>query len=236
MNLSIVAKTDTVIKRFTIDSTELDPKEKFNLPKGEKLGINWIRSSPENDHWEFELKSPKGAFFNWYAFQAHVEVNPPVDDGDDTGISSQLRAFLDVIAWTEGTDRNIGDGARTGYNIMFTFARFPSFSDHPRLLQRSGGLVSDAAGRYQFLSTTWDGLGLGSFSPQNQDRGAVKLIQRRGALRLVEAGRIRAALDSLSFEWASLPDSTSVGRYPPQPIIPVRDIESLFVQAGGDLA
>lgn len=237
MDLSLVAKVDTVIKRFTIDSTDLDPKQKFELPQGEKLGINWIRTSPKNDHWEFELKSPKGGFFNWYAFKPHVDVSPPIGgDGDGDGISSQLKAFLDVIAWTEGTDRNIGDGTRTGYDIMFTFAKFTSFTDHPRRLQRSGGLVSDAAGRYQFLSTTWDGLGLSSFAPQNQDRGAVKLIQRRGALNLIEAGRIRSALDSLSFEWASLPDSTGVGRYPPQPIIPVRDIESLFVQAGGILA
>lgn len=236
MDLSLVAKVDTVIKRFTINSTELDPKEKFDLSKGEKIGINWIRSSPKDDHWEFELKSPKGGFFNWYAFKDHVEVNPPIDDGDSTGISPQLRAFLDVIAWTEGTDRSIGDGARTGYDIIFTFARFTDFTDHPRQLKRSGGLVSDAAGRYQFLSTTWDGLRLGDFSPKNQDLGAVKLIQRRGALKLVEAGKIRAALDSLSFEWASLPDSTGRGRYGDQPFFPVSRVENLFIQAGGDLA
>jgi muramidase (phage lysozyme) len=70
---------------------------------------------------------------------------------------------------------------------MFTGARFPDFSDHPRLIQFIPGLASDAAGRYQFLSTTWDGLRLGDFSPkQNQDHGAVELIRQRGALQLIE--------------------------------------------------
>jgi len=241
MASSITAKVDTIIKRFTFDSTELSPNEKFDLPKGEKIGVNWIRSAvKKNDHWEFELQSPKGGFFNWFAFKDHVDVNPPPDTGSITaaGISTQLQAFLDVIACTEGTDRVIGDQSRTGYNIIFTFDTFTDFSDHPRRIRCSGGLCSDAAGRYQFLSTTWDGIaaqiGLNDFSPANQDRGAVELIRRRGALNLVEAGKIRQALDPLSFEWASFPDSNGFGRYG-QPSFGVSDIENLFVQAGGIL-
>ena len=65
---SLLAKVDTAVKRFTIDSTDLEPGEKFNLAKGEKISVNWIRTSPKVGHWEFELKSPKGVFFNWYAF------------------------------------------------------------------------------------------------------------------------------------------------------------------------
>ncbi len=39
---------------------------------------------------------------------------------------------------------------------MFTGTKFTGFEDHPRKLNTSGALTSDAAGAYQFLSTTWD--------------------------------------------------------------------------------
>jgi muramidase (phage lysozyme) len=235
MSTSITALVTTEIKRYTIDSTELAPSEKFDLAKGEKIGVNWIRSAARDDHWEFELKSPKGGFFNWYAFKPHVQVNPPPSPVPGGSASSQVMAMLDVIARTEGTDQSIADGLRTGYDIIFTFDRFTNFSDHPRRLRCSGGLCSDAAGRYQFLSTTWDGLGLPDFQPAQQDRGAIELIRRRGALRLVEAGRITDALQSLSFEWASLPFSGNQGRYG-QPSFPIDQVRRFFTQAGGVLA
>ena len=235
MATSISALVPTVIKRFTIDSTDLDPREKFELAKGEKIGINWIRSAPKEDHWEFELKSPKGGFFNWYAFKPHVQVNPPITAPVGGAASSQVMAMLDVIARTEGTDRSIGDGLRTGYDIIFTFDTFTDFSDHPRRIRCSGGLCSDAAGRYQFLSTTWDMLGFPNFQPAQQDRGAIELIKKRGALNLVEAGRITDALQSLSFEWASLPFRGCEGRYG-QPSFCIDEVKRFFTQAGGVLA
>jgi muramidase (phage lysozyme) len=235
MATSISALVPTVIKRFTIDSTELDPREKFELAKGDKIGVNWIRSAARDDHWEFELKSPKGGFFNWYAFKPHVQVNPPLTPAPDGSASAQVMAMLDAIARTEGTDRSTGDGQRTGYDIIFTFDRFTDFADHPRRIRCSGSLCSDAAGRYQFLSTTWDGLGLPNFQPSQQDLGAIELIRRRRALNLVEAGRITEALQSLSFEWASLPFRGCEGRYG-QPAFCIDEVRRFFTQAGGVLA
>ncbi len=44
--------------------------------------------------------------------------------------------------------------------------------------------TSDAAGRYQFLSSTWrGGMGDAAFSPENQDLGAIKLAERDYAAR-----------------------------------------------------
>jgi muramidase (phage lysozyme) len=234
MGSSILALETTVIKRFTIDSQDLESTQKFELEKGDKISVNWIRTAPRADHWEFELKSPKGGFFNWYAFKEHVQVNPPPAPVSVGSASSQVMAMLDVIARCEGTDRSIGDGLRTGYDIIFTFDRFSDFSDHPRRLRCSGGLCSDAAGRYQFLSTTWDSLGFANFEPKQQDLGAVELIRRRGVLKLVEAGRIREALSSLSYEWASLPFKNCDGRYG-QPTYCMDDVLRFFTQAGGEL-
>lgn len=121
------------------------------------------------------------------------------------------KKWLDLIAWCEGT------AGANGYRMMFTGRLFDSYRDHPRILNRSGGLISDAAGRYQFLSPTWDdckaALKLTDFSPESQDQAALYLIDRRGALILVDGMAVLPALDLLSWEWASLPASDGRGRY-----------------------
>jgi len=111
-----------------------------------------------------------------------------------------------VIKTGEGT---VGDA---GYTTMFTGARFSDTSRHPRQINRSGRLASDAAGAYQFLSTTWDGaknaLGLTDFSPESQEKAGRYLAQKRGInpdavyTTKAELGR---ALDKIAPEWASMP-------------------------------
>lgn len=116
-------------------------------------------------------------------------------------LSPNMKAYLDMLAYAEGTS-----GA-DGYRTIFTGKTFTDMSKHPRDKQCSGSLCSDAAGRYQFLSTTWDGLGLPDFTPSNQDIGAVKLIDQDGALNDVESGNISAAIAKNNTTWASLPGS-----------------------------
>jgi muramidase (phage lysozyme) len=80
---------------------------------------------------------------------------------------------------------------------------------HPHRAVTVGHLTSTAAGAYQFLSGTWDGLVLQfhfeDFAPANQDLGAVALVAQRGALDDVIAGRITDAVQKCRKEWASLP-------------------------------
>lgn len=123
-------------------------------------------------------------------------------------VPSKQRAMLDTIAYTEGTAGSCG---QDGYNTGFAFNCFRSCSTHPSTVWRAGGYSSSAAGRYQFLSSTWKGLGYGSFSPKNQDLGAMKLIERRGVTlptsRPLTATEFTNAMKKLSYEWASLPYS-----------------------------
>jgi muramidase (phage lysozyme) len=121
-------------------------------------------------------------------------------------ISVRECALLSTIAYAEGTDDR--------YNIIFGYETFSSYADHPRRIVCSGGYCSDAAGRYQFLSTTWDGVaarrGLRDFSPANQDRGALDLIRSRGVTWIDQIDTYDEFADAiyrLNLEWASLPGS-----------------------------
>ncbi|WP_290874912.1 glycoside hydrolase family 104 protein [Aquabacterium sp.] len=117
----------------------------------------------------------------------------------------QVRAMLAVIRRGEGT----ADAA--GYSRLFGGASFSGFADHPRQAVSKWGLTSTAAGAYQMLSKVWDEtrdlMGLGSFSPRNQDIAALGRIAARGALPDVLAGNLTAAIKRLNKEWASLPES-----------------------------
>lgn len=113
-----------------------------------------------------------------------------------------------VIRYGEGTS---GDA---GYNTQFTGTQFTDMSQHPRQLRSGGGYTSDAAGAYQFLSTTWDeakgALGLQDFSPASQEKAGKFLTERRGVNpnKVIESkAEFKTVMDKLAPEWASLPYS-----------------------------
>lgn len=121
--------------------------------------------------------------------------------------NSNIQGALAAIRHGEGTS-----GER-GYTTMFTGAQFDASKgwQHPRAIQKGGGYSSDAAGAYQYLSTTWDEVaraeGLKDFSPINQDRGALALIEQRGVNldQLAKTGLDVDTIDKLAPVWASLP-------------------------------
>lgn len=144
-----------------------------------------------------------------------------------------VTAFLRMIRVAEGTS------GPDGYSTMVGGSLFRSFHDHPRVLvtitSRGQQIKSSAAGAYQILRGTWDEvrsrLGLPDFSPSSQDRAAVELIRRRGALADVRAGRFADALQKCRKEWASLP-----GAGYGQPEKTVGALFAAYVNAGGNVA
>ena len=124
-----------------------------------------------------------------------------------SGVSKNLNAFLDLIAWSEGT-KGKGDD---GYNdIVDPAGFFDDYSDHPhQLVQVNARIKSTAAGRYQLLARTFGHykklLGLKDFSPLSQDKIAIQLIKEQRALDHVLAGRISDAIDACANIWASFP-------------------------------
>jgi lysozyme len=125
-------------------------------------------------------------------------------------MNPQRKAFLDMLAWSEGTDKPGQPTKNHGYDVIVGGSLFTDFSDHPRkLVTLNPKLKSTAAGRYQLLSKWWDAyrkqLGLKDFSPASQDAVALQQIKERGALPLIDKGDIRQAIDRCSNIWASLP-------------------------------
>lgn len=128
-----------------------------------------------------------------------------------TGMANdpRVRRFLDAIGSAEGTDTH-------GYNTAFGGGRLESLADHPRQLydfKQTDGTANktSAAGRYQFLQSTWDdlakSLNLPDFGPESQDIGAVELLRRNGALPAVLSGDYDTAIQKSGGTWASLPSS-----------------------------
>lgn len=133
------------------------------------------------------------------------EIKPAVSSQDDIN-NPKIRAFLDTISVTEGTT------GPEGYRTQYTGSKFfGSYDKHPRELKcsLSNGrkLCSDAAGRYQFLSTSWDHfgrrIGISKFTPTNQDRVAVELIRDKGVLDDILEGRLEKAFKELAPVWPS---------------------------------
>lgn len=141
-----------------------------------------------------------------------------------TNFSPHLKAFLDTIAWAEGTT------APNGYRMRFGGTFFSDYSQHPDDCIPFRHTCSTAAGRYQFLTTTWERLqeelDLPDFSPPYQDLAAKRLIEEEGALADVEAGRFETAVYKVANVWASFPTEAGVSYYnqPSQPIGKLRSV------------
>ena len=130
----------------------------------------------------------------------------------------KIKAFLDLIGWSEGTSRS-PITLNQGYDVIVTGingpSRFTNYLDHPFA---HGGSVqwhsnpaeySTAAGRYQILAHYFEvykaQLGLPDFSPASQDAVAVQLMKERDAVAMVLAGNVAGALLACSSAWASFP-------------------------------
>ena len=124
-------------------------------------------------------------------------------------INNQRKAFLDMLAWSEGTDNGRQKTRNHGYDVivggkLLLITPIPSQTCHAK--------PKTQINRRRTLPASfpwWDAyrkqLGLKDFSPKSQDAVALQQIKERGALPMIDRGDIRQAIDRCSNIWASLP-------------------------------
>ena len=84
-------------------------------------------------------------------------------------INNQRKAFLDMLAWSEGIDNGRQKTRNHGYDVIVGGELFTDYSDHPcKLVTLNPKLKSTGAGRHQLLLLLVDAyrkqLGLKDFS------------------------------------------------------------------------
>jgi muramidase (phage lysozyme) len=203
-----IGQAQTFLKKTTEDSGDLQlGREKCTLNAKSTYLVQTVPQQ-EGKHLLINLREmiPGCDFSKGYVFVDHV-AESSLGGGGTYGANANVKAFLDVIAYAEGTDSH--------YNYIFTHAVFSSYADHPRSIRCNGGLCSDAAGRYQFLSTTWDGVkygaGVWDFSPESQDKGCIYLLKSIGVYNTIASISSRDDFARAAYgaagTWASLPGS-----------------------------
>lgn len=130
-----------------------------------------------------------------------------------------IRALLETIASPESGNRA---------NVMFGGKTFDSLAQHPNVANPitsgpNAGKTSSAAGKYQFLNSTWQDqakkLGLTDFSVKSQDAGAANLAgttykAKTGgdlATDLADPAKRAGVFAALNGTWTSLPGGIEQG-------------------------
>ena len=94
-------------------------------------------------------------------------------------INNQRKAFLDMLAWSEGTDNGRQKTRNHGDDVIVGGEPFTDYSDHPRKLVTLNPKLK--INRRRTLSALWDAyrkqLGLKDFSPKSQDAVALQQIK-----------------------------------------------------------
>ena len=128
-------------------------------------------------------------------------------------INNQRKAFLDMLAWSEGTDNGRQKTRNHGYDVIVGGELFTDCQSPRKLVTLNPKLKSTGAGRYQLLSRWWDAYRkqlAWKTSLESQDAVALQQIKERGALPMIDRGDIRQAIDRCSNIWASLLLSTEL--------------------------
>ncbi|HCN6553790.1 TPA: glycoside hydrolase family 104 protein [Escherichia coli] len=150
----------------------------------------------------------------------------------------QRKAFLDMIAYSEGTDNGRQPTKDRGYDVIVGGKLFSDYSKHPGVyVKLNAKLTSSAAGRYQvlekFAKHYMEQLGLPDFGPASQDKIALQLIRECKALDDIDEGRIHQAIYKCRSRWASFPPPPGAGKLYNQRAESIDKMLDVFKKAGG---
>ena len=150
---------------------------------------------------------------------AKYNINGSVFEVDDSITGDALQQTLQQTAdYTAGQNKAkflnfLGKAEGAGYDtIVGGRQKITDYTSHPNIVGlRTADGPSTAAGKYQITGTTYRDMapvvGVNDFSPESQDKIALGLIQRKGAMDDVTSGNFNGAIAKLGGTWASLPSS-----------------------------
>jgi muramidase (phage lysozyme) len=154
-------------------------------------------------------------------------------DIDTNKIPAEAKPLLDTIAYTEGT----AGGDNNGYDIIVGYGKIAGWTEtyskgHPNIKVYIPSIknYSSAAGRYQFLTSTWKQVsGDLFFNKPNQDLAGWKLINAKDAAKdAFKTAQDQIKSNSINFTqnqgfitflnknykvWASLPNAGGAAGY-----------------------
>ena len=125
-------------------------------------------------------------------------------------INNQRKAFLDMLAWSEGTDNGRQKNQKSWLwrhcrrRAIYWLLRSPSQTCHAKpktQINRRWTLPASLLLVGCLPQAAWPE----RLSPKSQDAVALQQIKERGALPMIDRGDIRQAIDRSVHIWASLP-------------------------------
>ena len=126
-------------------------------------------------------------------------------------INNQRKAFLDMLAWSEGTDNGRQKTRNHGYDVivggeLFTgLLRSPSQTCHAKPKTQINRRRTLPASFPLVGCLPQVALGLKDFSPKSQDAVALQQIKERGALPMIDRGISVRQSTVAAISGASLP-------------------------------
>ena len=148
-----------------------------------------------------------------------MEANPFVPSTPSgTSVSmTNWEPLKSTVALSEGT---LNEDGTIAYNKFYGGGQFNSFDKHPGIVNTTASGSSAAAGGFQFLPGTWNGvaakLKLPDFSPASQDKAAIQLVKDRDVdpfAKITTLSQFKNTLHKLSPEWAGIPNKYGVSHY-----------------------
>lgn len=150
--------------------------------------------------------------------------------------NQNMRAFADMLAYSEGTDIHHQPSKNHGYDVLVGGDLFTDYSDHPRksVFIPKYKIYSTAAGRYQILARMYDAykniIPLPDFTPESQDKYFSRIVHEQKAYADIVTGNLQGAFDKLCDQWASLPGS-KYGQH----VQSFEALRAVFILNGGEL-
>ena len=145
-------------------------------------------------------------------------------------VNRDMNRFANIRGWQSAIGRAEHGGRDNQYDVVFGGGKFDTTKGHPDKVVDGGKYSSAAAGKYQFMPSTWK-MVTGSYgtpmTPGNQDKYATELLKGRNVN--LDRPMNRYAVSRAGKEWASLPNLSGKSHYG-QPVKSYETVRNWFNQ------